>query len=493
MCPPEDGLARAMHQAQLTKLRDISRKVSRQLANAIEKSLEIQPDDRYQTASEFGQALIRDKDTVRRQFDAGTITVTPAPEGSDDATRIAGSGVARQTFRRPTTQPPARQRGRSRLGSCMLFVVLAIVLIGGGLAGAYFFIPGMPDQVALLLNGPPTAAPPAIEPTFTATVLIATDAPEIEAITEVPPTDTPTDIPTDVPIAGPTPTGGGQQIAFASDRSGRPQIWVINVDGSDPRQITDEPSGACQPDWSPDGTRIVFTSPCDRYKESYPGSSLFLVTVDTLAVEPLASAPGGDYDPAWSPDGNQIAFTTLRQSNRPNIWVHDLTERRSFSVTQGVTTAFMPVWSPDGETIMFVTTRIGPTQIWFMDSDGGDPNVFSRSDDRKNIDHAWSPLGELIAWTQNAPNGGGPPWLQAAAWAGGGPERGFNENRVTETNLEPMRDPDFSPDGSWIVFEGYPDGVNHDIFIMTPSGASMQRLTEDPAFDFDPAWGGVGP
>lgn len=376
----------------------------------------------------------------------------------------------------------------------MLFVVLGIVLVGGGLAGAYFFVPGMPDQVALLLNGPPTAVPaPIEEPTFTPTVLFLEETPETEEAAETPATDVPpTEEPTDEPIVGPTPVGGGPQIAFASDRSGEPQIWVMNGDGSELRQITDEPSGACQPDWSPDGTRIVFTSPCDRYKEEYSGSSLFLVTVDTLAVEPMPLPPGGGYDPAWSPDGNQIAFTTPRQ-NRPNIWIYDLVERNAFSVTQGVTTAFMPVWSPDSETIMFITNRIGPTQIWVMDSDGSDPDIFSRSDDLKNVDPAWSPLGELIAWTQNSTSGGGPPWLQASSWQGGGPERGFIEYRVTETNRNPMRDPDFSPDGTWIVFEGYPDGVNHDIFIMTTSGTSLQQLTEDPAFDFDPAWGGVGP
>jgi Tol biopolymer transport system component len=55
-------------------------------------------------------------------------------------------------------------------------------------------------------------------------------------------------------------------------------------------------------------------------------------------------------------------------------------------------------------------------------------------------------------------------------------------------NWIPSRDADFSPDGVWITFESWPDGQNHDIYIMTHNGVNLQRLTADPADDFDPAW-----
>jgi Tol biopolymer transport system component len=51
-----------------------------------------------------------------------------------------------------------------------------------------------------------------------------------------------------------------------------------------------------------------------------------------------------------------------------------------------------------------------------------------------------------------------------------------------------MRKADYSPDGYWLVLESWPDGVNHDIYIMLPNGAERTQLTFDPALDFDPVW-----
>ena len=79
----------------------------------------------------------------------------------------------------------------------------------------------------------------------------------------------------------PTPLGGGGGlIAFASDRSGMPNIWVINVDGTGLKQLTDLQDGACQPEWSPEGERLVFISPCDDDKDYYYGAGLFMMNAD---------------------------------------------------------------------------------------------------------------------------------------------------------------------------------------------------------------------
>ena len=71
--------------------------------------------------------------------------------------------------------------------------------------------------------------------------------------------------PTQTPPPAPTPIGGsGGQIAFVSERNGQPQIWVMDADGSNQHPITNQLNGACQPDWSPDGERLVFISPCSN-------------------------------------------------------------------------------------------------------------------------------------------------------------------------------------------------------------------------------------
>ena len=52
----------------------------------------------------------------------------------------------------------------------------------------------------------------------------------------------------------------------------------------------------------------------------------------------------------------------------------------------------------------------------------------------------------------------------------------------------PMRESDYSPDGTWIAFESWPEGSNHDIYVMTPNGSGRQRLTDQEGFEFDAAW-----
>lgn len=52
----------------------------------------------------------------------------------------------------------------------------------------------------------------------------------------------------------------------------------------------------------------------------------------------------------------------------------------------------------------------------------------------------------------------------------------------------PIWEADLSPDMNWIAYEGWPDGNNHDIFLMDSKGENRQRLTTDPGFDFNPVW-----
>jgi Tol biopolymer transport system component len=286
----------------------------------------------------------------------------------------------------------------------------------------------------------------------------------------------------------PTPVGGGNgQIAFASEREGTTQVWVVNVDGTNERQITNIPEGACQPDWSPDGLRLVFISPCEKNEDQYPGAGMFIINEDGTGLTPLPSAPGGDFDPVWSPDGSKIAFSSMRNSGRPRIYVMNLSDGSVERLSDQYSYDRQPYWSPDGSRLAFVTTQKGPVQIWTMNADGSNQTLFSRSADAINLHPVWSRDGEVILFTQLSQHRRIPALVAASYQDGEYTEFRYNQGPA------PAKEARYSPDGLWLVYESWPEGSNHDVYIMSASGAGRTRLTTAPGFDFDPAWRPIVP
>jgi Tol biopolymer transport system component len=372
--------------------------------------------------------------------------------------------------------PPAKKR--SWIGFVIGFVVIAALVAVGIVIGPQLFAAAPTSTSALteesasptdsIEQGAPTSTLP-LAPTFTL-------APSI----------TPTSTATFTPV--PTPRGGGDQIAFASNRSGEVQIWLLSIADGELFQMTDIVGGACQPTWSPDGQQLVFIAPCSRNQQTYPGSSLFIVNADGSNMNPLPSSPIGDFDPDWSPVDNRILFTTLRDFNRAQVWILDIDTGESYNVSNNVASDSQPTWSPDGELIAFVSTRvINRGQIWMMDTQGENVIEYSRSSNRTNLEPAWAPDGGLVVYTQFGIRGGGVPNLMGNFWDGSGTTSGTNEFRITDDPSE-MRETDFSPDGRWITFASNPDYADLEIFLMRVNGSELTQLTSDDAEDFDPAW-----
>jgi Tol biopolymer transport system component len=117
-----------------------------------------------------------------------------------------------------------------------------------------------------------------------------------------------------------------------------------------------------------------------------------------------------------------------------------------------------------------------------MNPDGSDQTIFSRSADAINSHPVWSTDGEVILFTQVSRQRR-IPGLVAASYKDGE----YNEYRY-ELGPVPAREAKFSPDGLWLVFESWPEGSNHDIYIMSASGANRTRLSDAPGDDFDPVW-----
>jgi eukaryotic-like serine/threonine-protein kinase len=285
------------------------------------------------------------------------------------------------------------------------------------------------------------------------------------------------------PTTGPYLIGGGRgQIAFASDRGGSVQIWLLTLEGGEPQQLTDVEGGACQPAWSPDGSQLVFISPCTGEEDFYPAASLWLIQADGSGLEALPSSAAGDYDPAWSPDGALLAFTSRRDNDLAHIYLMKMSDRTVESFTTAATHEMQPAWSSNGDRLAYIMPSSGGYTIYLKDLVNGKAEQFSRETDRANAHPGWSPDGTYIIYTQQLPSGF--PGMVSATLA----QKGFDAQPLLAPLLQPSRQAVFSPDGGLLACEGWPDGANHDIWIMTSNAASPQQVTDDPGFDFDPAW-----
>jgi len=506
---PEDGLARAMDNAQLTPLRKRNSKVSRRLAAAIEQSMAIDPADRFQTAEDFKKALLGSKSKTQRL--AGNYTVPPPPSDDQEISEDTPVTPPRKPVDKksglmaaePENEFKPPKRKKKRRGGCFFSFLLILLLLLGGAGGVSYFYPYLvPTSISTYVAGyipwlrPTSTITPTSVPTETLTPE-PTFTPTIEPSPTVAPTRTftPTFLPTAGPSAtppitltpSPTPVGGGYgQIAFASQRTGTSQIYLINAEGSDLHPITNLPEGACQPSWAPDGARLVFTSPCSHNTDSYRESSLYLVNADGSDLTPLNSAPGGDFDPAWSPDGKYIAFTSLRDGHK-EIYLMEVgtsnVTRLTISGTDDENS--QPAWSPFSNQIAFVRKRVGALQIWTMTNMGQNQEQVVRSGQTLwDYNPVWTPDGQYILFNQRQINTGALPWLMQIRFE----DRETQPASRLKLGAVGAEKISYSADGFWMAYEGLDDSDNTDIYYMTASGATRTRLTTDPKDDYDPVW-----
>lgn len=517
---PEDGLARAMEQADLTPIRKRNPHASRRLAAVIERSLEVKPDDRYQTADEFKQDLLNARNSTRKRSEFSLPSAPPAgeptepaesapppPEGEPTAHAAESSPPSPvEPASEPIYQPAYRPRRKRRRN---LWPLIALLTLIASMLTIYVANPSFPGHAVAALMGmhsptpTPTPTITSLPPTQTLTVT-ATPRRTATAKQTITPTLSPTSTRTSTPTFAPTRTktltytptltftptdtptpigGGGGKIAFASDRLGRPNIWTINVDGSGLEQITNLEDGACQPAWSPYGTKIVYVSPCADNSGYYPGAGLFTINPDGSDQKLLMNTPGGDFDPAWSPDGNTIAFTSLRnQDQTAHIYMLHVEDNTVDRLTgTGESSASQPAWSPDGKQIAFMSAY---THVYVVFADGTNRRLVTISEEvkLKSGYPDWSPDGKVLVVTQYMQGAAGAPWLATVPYAT------IATFAIPIQNDKPISEGKYSTDGSWLVYEAWNTPTDKDIYVMNAIGGEPHQITSDPYLDFDPAW-----
>jgi len=224
---------------------------------------------------------------------------------------------------------------------------------------------------------------------------------------EAPPVPLPTVVPSPTgeegapPVAAaPTLTPMGR-IVYSDGKTGNDEIYVANSDGSDEQRLTDHPAGDWLPAWSPDGTRIVFTS--DREATHAEGYQLYLMNADGSNPTRLTTRPDRNAKSAsWSPDGSRIAFHSycdlmVIDADGSN-WT-TLIERREDLCPD------FPTWAPDGRRIAFRNMtppdRAPPVQHdIYVVNDGGSGLLklatLTSEDWSRYV--VWSPDGSQVAF-----------------------------------------------------------------------------------------------
>ncbi len=138
----------------------------------------------------------------------------------------------------------------------------------------------------------------------------------------------------------PTWSPDGSRIAFVSDRSGSPQIYVMNADGSGARRLTFRGNYNTTPDWSPKGDKIAFTARDERYV-----FDIFVIDVASGAIERLTQDEGHNEEPSFSPDGNYIVFTSTRGGGA-RLWVMTSDGLHQRPLTEKGSGYHTPAWGP---------------------------------------------------------------------------------------------------------------------------------------------------
>lgn len=195
----------------------------------------------------------------------------------------------------------------------------------------------------------------------------------------------------------PAPSPDGKKIAFASNRSGFWDIYMLELSTGEVTQVTNSPQYEGAPSFSPDGSFLAF--------EEYNDDNLDIVVgpVDDPLLNPvyLTTSSASEYSPAWAPDGRHIAFISDGDVILANL---DKTDNSRFTNLSNTDLAqeSHPVWSPDGKKLAWASaaTSMGESGIYVWDSTQNAPAVWIGDGDYP----AWNSTGTQIITTLAAPN-----------------------------------------------------------------------------------------
>lgn len=265
----------------------------------------------------------------------------------------------------------------------------------------------------------------------------------------------------------------GTQVAF-STRVGRfKEIAVMDMDGSNIRQLTNDRSLSVSVSWSPAGDKVAFTS----YRNRVP--DIFTLDIGSRRSQQVTSNPKMELGAKFTGDGNGI-LTSQSDGSASEIVIMSLNGQIQNRLTQsnGVIDV-SPHWSSDRSKVVFCSNRAGGPQIYTMNNDGSDVKRISFTSSNYCTSPSWSPKGDKIAFVCRADAG-----FQVFVANPDG------SDALQLTSYGDNEDPDWAPDGRYLMMSStLGKGRGFSLALIRSDGSNIRQITSGRGGDFQPAWG----
>ena len=287
-------------------------------------------------------------------------------------------------------------------------------------------------------------------------------------------------------------------------------VFTIGADGKGERQVTTPPDGGLddQPDWAPDGSLIAFTrcagaAPCHVFVVAPDGTGL-------APVGPLCPAGANpqtcpdDANASFSPDSQQIAFTQATGREKKDAYTEGWIEHSAIAIMnrdgsgrrviyQGAPFSGdlnFPVFSPDGKQLVFervssaFTLRAGQRAVFTIGVDGSHVRRITPWQESDGDNPDWSPDGKWIVFRSHVDDDSTQSQIFLIHPDGSGRKQVTHFRKGTD-----VLSSSFSPDGKSLVISKGTAGGNARVFTLRLSDGRMQRVTHATLWDSAPDWG----
>jgi TolB protein len=261
------------------------------------------------------------------------------------------------------------------------------------------------------------------------------------------------------------------KIAYVSELGTARELFVMDYDGYDPRQLTADGFLNLMPRWSPDRRFLVFTTYRNRNTQD-----IDMIELATGKRWTLVAQGGLNITPVFSPDGNSLAYSSSHEGNA-ELYRLDTKTKAVQRLTTHAAGDLSPSWAPSGRELVFTSDRSGGPQIFLMSADGSNVRRLTFEGDY-NAAPVWSPRGNLIAYVCRTPK---KEYKLCVITPDG-------QKRLQLTiGLGVDDSPSWSPDGRHLVFSSTVEGKSQ-IYMIDADGKDLERITFTGTHNSAPSW-----